>query len=67
MKIRNNETGDHLEKYEHYPNFYHAANIGHGHWTSPYYDCKGKVPKWVITYGVPFFGWDSIKVKLEFK
>lgn len=67
MKIRSNETGEHTKKYEHYPNSYRAANIDHGHWTSPYFDCNGKVKKWLITYAAPFFGWDSIRVKLEFK
>nr|CAD7260338.1 unnamed protein product [Timema shepardi] len=67
IKIRFNETGEYLKKYEHYPNFYRAANLNHGYWTTPYFDCEGKVPKWVITYSVPFFGWDSIRAKLEFK
>ncbi|PSN56367.1 hypothetical protein C0J52_03750 [Blattella germanica] len=44
-----------------------AANLDHGHWTRPYFDCNGTVAKWVITYAAPFFGWDNIKVKLEFK
>lgn len=47
--------------------FFRAANLNHGHWTTPYFDCNGKVNKWVITYASPFFGWDSIKAKLEFK
>ncbi|XP_063987844.1 uncharacterized protein LOC135167987 [Diachasmimorpha longicaudata] len=67
IHIRYNETGDHSMKYEHFPNFYRAANLDHGHWTTPYFDCNGKVNKWVITYASPFFGWDSIKAKLEFK
>ncbi|XP_015514944.1 uncharacterized protein [Neodiprion pinetum] len=67
IKIRFNETGEYLKKYEHYPNFYRAANLKHGHWTAPYFDCNGKVKKWVITYASPFFGWDSLKDKLEFK
>ncbi|XP_066993827.2 uncharacterized protein [Anabrus simplex] len=67
IKVRFNETGETLKKYEHYPNFYKAANIDHGHWTTPYFDCDGKFPMWAITYSVPFFGWDSLKVKLEFK
>jgi len=67
INIRSNETGEHLMKYEHYPNFYHAANLDQGHWTTPYFDCGGKVPKWVITYASPFFGWDSLKARLEFK
>lgn len=67
IKIRYNETGEYLKKYEHYPNFYKAANIDHGHWTAPYFDCSGKLKRWVITYAAPFFGFDSLKVKLEFK
>lgn len=67
MKVRFNETGGHLKKYEHYPTFYRAANLDHGHWTQPYFDCEGKVKKWLISYAAPFFGWDSLKVKLEFK
>lgn len=67
IKIRFNETGETMKKYEHYPNFYKAANVDHGHWTTPYFDSNGKVPMWAITYAVPFFGWDSLKVKLEFK
>lgn len=67
MKIRQNETGEHLVKYEYYPTFYRAANLDHGYWTAPYFDCDGKVPKWVITYASPFFGWDSLRANLEFK
>lgn len=67
MRLRHNETGGYSQKYEHYPNFYHAAKIQHGHWTVPQFDCKGFVKKWLITYAVPFFGFDSLKVKLEFK
>lgn len=44
-----------------------AANLNHGYWTVPYFDCNGKVKKWLITYASPFFGWDSLKDKLEFK
>ncbi|XP_015589377.1 uncharacterized protein LOC107265002 [Cephus cinctus] len=67
IRIRLNETGETLKKYDRYPNYYRAANLKHGHWTAPYFDCNGKVKKWVITYASPFFGWDSLKEKLEFK
>ncbi|KAK7868072.1 hypothetical protein R5R35_005539 [Gryllus longicercus] len=67
IKIRFNETGETLKKYEHYPVFYRAGNLDHGYWTTPYFDCDGKVPMWAITYAAPFFGWDSLKAKLEFK
>ncbi|XP_053597227.1 uncharacterized protein LOC103576728 isoform X1 [Microplitis demolitor] len=67
LNIRFNETGEHSKKYEQYPTYYRAANLNHGHWTTPYFDCNGKVNKWVITYASPFFGWDSLRKKLEFK
>ena len=44
-----------------------AAELRHGYWTRPYFDCKGFVKKWVSTYAAPFFGWDSLRSKLEFK
>jgi len=43
IKIRFNETGEYLKKYEVYPNFYRAASVDHGYWTRPYFDCEGKV------------------------
>lgn len=67
IKIRHNETGELSQKFEHYPTKYRAANIDHGYWVQPQFDCSGLVKKWLITYAVPFFGWDSLKVKLEFK
>ncbi|CAB3375436.1 Hypothetical predicted protein [Cloeon dipterum] len=67
IKIRYNETGEYLKKYEVYPNFYRAANLDHGYWTKPYFDCDGKVKKWVVTYAAPFFGWDPLRARLEFK
>lgn len=67
IKIRYNETGESNIKYEHYPNFYRAGNIDSGFWTTPRFECNGLVKKWLITYAVPFFGWDSLKVNLEFK
>ena len=44
-----------------------AANIEHGHWTAPYFDCNGLVKMWKITYASPFFGWDSLRQRIEFK
>lgn len=67
MKLRHNETGEFMQKYEHYPNSYRAASLKHGYWTQPQFDCNGYVKKWLVTYAAPFFGWDSLKVKLEFK
>ncbi|KAK4883692.1 hypothetical protein RN001_007011 [Aquatica leii] len=67
IKIRFNETGGTTKKYEHYPNFYRAAALKHGYWGPPYFDCHGKVPMWKVPYAAPFFGWDSLKARLEFK
>ncbi|XP_063705468.1 uncharacterized protein LOC134834659 [Culicoides brevitarsis] len=67
MRIRHNETGEYPQKYEHFPNFYHSAKLEHGHWSEPVFDCNGFVKKWLVTYSAPFFGWDSLRVKLEFK
>merc|ERR1711988_1485890 len=44
-----------------------GANLEQGVWTAPYYDCKGLVKKWIITYAAPFFGFDSLRDRVEFK
>lgn len=67
IRLRFVSNGTLLRKFEHYPNYYRGAKLEHGHWTAPYYDCYGKVPMWKVKYIAPFFGWDSLKVKLEFK
>lgn len=67
LKIRHNATGMYSMKYERYPTFYKAAEISHGHWSTPEFDCTGLVKKWVVHYTAPFFGWDSLRAKLEFK
>lgn len=66
IKIRGNSSGEYMTKYDHYPVRYKAAELRHGMWTAPYYDC-GLLNQWVVTYVSPFFGWDSIRNKLEFK
>lgn len=67
IKIRPNETADATKKYERYPDYYKGALLKHGLWTEPYYDCYDQRPMWKIKYAAPFFGWDSLKAKLEFK
>jgi hypothetical protein len=37
-----------------------------GKWKGPYYKCKG-VPKWIMTYSVPFFGCNKEKRIFEFR
>jgi len=56
-----------LRRYEHFPEYYRAANKDHGLWTAPYFDCHGLVPKWKITYVSPFFGFNSLRNRIEFK
>lgn len=56
-----------LRRYEHFPEYYRAANLDHGHWTAPYYDCNGFLKKWKITYASPFFGFNSLRNRIEFK
>lgn len=69
MYFRSDEQGDNIyqRRYEHFPEYYRAANIDHGHWTAPYFDCDGLVKMWKITYASPFFGWDSLRQRIEFK
>ena len=41
--------------------------MSQGHWTAPYFDCDGLVKKWLVTYVSPFFGWNSLRNRIEFK
>lgn len=67
IQIRYNSSGHNAINYDHYPLQYKAAEMEHGHWTSPYFDCGGFHNDWIITYSSPFFGWDSLHSRLEFK
>lgn len=49
------------------PFIHRAAELRHGQWSVPEFDCDGFVKKWVIHYTAPFFGWDALRAKLEFK
>lgn len=46
---------------------FRAANLSQGIWTPPYFDCDGLVKRWLITYVSPFFGWNSLRNRIEFK
>lgn len=67
MQIRYNSSGLYPIRYDRYPLQYKAAEIKHGYWSVPYFDCKGFHNQWLITYASPFFGWDKIRSRLEFK
>ena len=67
INVRYNSTGLYAIRYDHYPLQYKAAELQHGQWTSPYFDCGGFHNQWLVTYAAPFFGWDKIKSRLEFK
>jgi hypothetical protein len=45
MVLKSEEQGDdiYLRRYEHFPEYYRAANIEQGLWTAPYFDCDGLV------------------------
>uniref|UniRef100_A0A6A7FUN2 G-protein coupled receptor 158 n=1 Tax=Hirondellea gigas TaxID=1518452 RepID=A0A6A7FUN2_9CRUS len=67
LKLRFNGTGMYPIRYERYPTFYKAAGITHGLWSEPEYDCSGPTKRWIVKYAAPFFGWDPLRKKLEFK
>ena len=37
-----------------------------GHWSKPYFDCKGG-DIWMMTYTVPFFGFNTTSQRYYFK
>ncbi|RWS10366.1 uncharacterized protein B4U79_07551 [Dinothrombium tinctorium] len=67
INIRYNSSGLYTITNDVYPVQYKAAELNHGYWTSPYFDCGGFHNQWILTYSVPFFGFDKIKSNLEFK
>lgn len=67
INVRFNSSGLYSMRYDHYPLQYKAAELRHGYWTSPHFDCGGFHNQWLLTYAAPFFGWDKIKSRLEFK
>lgn len=64
--IRFNSTGINLIRYDRYPLQYSAPQLQHGYWSSPYHDC-GAHNQWLISYGSPIFGFDKLRMKVEFK
>lgn len=66
MHIRFNSTGLNLIRYDRYPAQYRAAQLEHGFWSKPHQDC-GLHGQWLISYASPFFGWDKLKLRVEFK
>lgn len=67
VQIRFNSSGLNLIKYDRYPLQYKVAQLEHGYWSQPFYDCSGIHNQWLISYSSPFFGWDKLKLKVEFK
>lgn len=66
MNVRFNSSGLSLIKYDRYPLQYKVAQLEHGYWSSPYHDC-GLHNQWLLSYSSPFFGWDKLKLRVEFK
>ncbi|OWA51659.1 hypothetical protein BV898_16134 [Hypsibius exemplaris] len=66
MRIRGDKKGSYSTKYDHYPQQYFAPVQSDGHWSAPYFNCHGQIKEWVLTYAVPFFGFDKIREELQF-
>lgn len=66
LNIRFNSTGINLIRYDRYPMQYSAPRLDHGFWSSPYLDC-GPHNQWLISYSSPIFGWDKLRLRVEFK
>lgn len=66
INVRFNSSGLNLIRYDRYPLQYKAPQLEHGYWSSPFHDC-GLHNQWLISYASPFFGWDKLKMKVEFK
>lgn len=64
--IRFNSSGLNLIKYDRYPIQYKVAQLEHGYWSAPFQDC-GLHNQWLVSYSSPFFGWDKLKLRVEFK
>uniref|UniRef100_T1JWG5 GPR158/179 extracellular domain-containing protein n=1 Tax=Tetranychus urticae TaxID=32264 RepID=T1JWG5_TETUR len=67
INIRYNSSGLNTIKFDQYPLQYQAAELNHGYWSRPYYDCNGFHKRWLVTYSSPFFGWNNLRNKLVFK
>lgn len=67
MNIRFNSSGLNSIRYDRYPLQYRSAQLEHGYWTAPFYDCNGLHNTWLISYASPFFGWDKLKLRIEFR
>ncbi|GFS15850.1 Fras1 related extracellular matrix protein [Elysia marginata] len=65
--IRSDIPGTSLIRFEYYPYTYRAPQYEDGEWLRPQFKCNGRYDAWVVPYQVPFFGWDDIKARLEFK
>lgn len=66
INIRFNSSGLNLIRYDRYPVEYKVAQLAHGYWSEPQLDCQLH-NQWLISYASPFFGWDKLKMRVEFK
>ncbi|XP_069124223.1 uncharacterized protein [Argopecten irradians] len=65
--VRSDVNGTSLVRFEYYPIQYYAPKYEHGEWLRPEFKCDDRVMDWVVTYVVPFFGFNELKTMLEFK
>lgn len=66
INVRFNSSGVNLIRHDRYPIQYLAPQLEHGYWSAPFHDC-GLHNQWLISYASPFFGWDKLKLKVEFR
>lgn len=67
IDVRYNSSGLYPIRYDYFPLQYRAAALQHGQWSAPFFDCNGLHGTWLTRYAAPFFGFDSIRSRLEFK
>ncbi|XP_074642208.1 uncharacterized protein LOC141899673 [Tubulanus polymorphus] len=65
--VRADINGSAIRRFEHYPVYYRAPNIDDGHWSVPFFKCDGRFDLWLLTYSVPFFGFNNLRTKHVFK
>ncbi|XP_048254912.1 uncharacterized protein LOC124137543 [Haliotis rufescens] len=65
--VRSDPAGTSTVRHEYFPLRYKAPAYTDGTWGRPTFKCDGRVDEWVMTYVVPFFGFDQLRRKLLFK
>ncbi|ESO11626.1 hypothetical protein HELRODRAFT_108901 [Helobdella robusta] len=67
LVIRSDVNGTSQVSFLLYPMYFQAPMEEDGLWSVPYFKCDGYIDDWIITYSVPFFGFNSVGTAIEFK